>query len=97
MDVYADQFGLNIGPFGCSINFSISSAMPPPPGGAVQGQSLGTVRMSLEHLKVMTYLMRRQLLEFERTTGVQVPVAREVLNQLRIGPEDWTECWGGGR
>ena len=93
MDAYADQFALHIGPFGCSINYSASPATPPPPGGAAQGTMVGTIRMSLEHLKVMTYMMRRQVLEFERSTGVNIPVPREVLNQLRIGPEDWDECW----
>lgn len=94
-DVYADQLGLNVGPFGCAINFSLSAAVPPAGGGIMPGQTVATVRMSLEHLKMMAFLIRRQLIQYERQSGVRVPVPPDVLNQLRIGPEDWEECWGG--
>ncbi|MBI4246341.1 MAG: hypothetical protein HY614_04045 [Candidatus Rokubacteria bacterium] len=95
IDVYADQLGLNIGPFGCALNFSVSAPLPPPGGGAVPGQPVATVRMSLEHLKTMAFLLRRQLVQYERGAGIQIPVPQDVLNQLRIGREDWNECWGG--
>jgi hypothetical protein len=52
------------------------------------------VRMSLEHLKLMTFMLRRQLMQFEQTSGVQVQVPQDVLNQLRIGREDWDEHFG---
>jgi hypothetical protein len=93
-DVFADQFSMNLGPFGCALNFTLSSAMPAAPGGATQGQPVATVRMSLEHLKLMTFLIRRQLIEYERQAGVRIPIGVDVLNQLRVGREDWTEFWG---
>ncbi len=95
-DVYADQVGLHIGPFGCTLNFSASLALPPA-GGGVAGEPVSTVRMSLEHLKLMAFLVRRQLIQYERQSGVQIPVPQDVLNQLRIGREDWEECWGTAR
>lgn len=95
LDVYADQMGLNIGAFGCALNFALSSAVPPSPGGAVQGQTVATVRMSLEHLKLMTFLLKRQVAQFEHEAGVRIPVAPSILNQLRIGREDWDAFWGG--
>lgn len=95
-DVYADQVAIHMGPFGCAINFSLSNAVPPPPGGAIQGEIVSTVRMSHEHLKVMVFLLRRQMLEFEGRTGVRVPIPQQVLNQLRIGREDWDACWRAG-
>jgi hypothetical protein len=55
---------------------------------------LPSTRMSLEHLKVMAFMLRRQLLQFEQGTGVRVEVPQEVLNQLRIGREDWDRHWG---
>lgn len=94
VDVYADQVGINVGPFGCSINFSVSAPLPPPGGGVLPGQPVATVRMSLEHLKLMAFMLRRQLLQYEREAGIQVPVPARVLNQLQIGREDWQECWG---
>ena len=97
VDVYSDQLGINLGPFGCSLNFAVSPAVPPAGGGAIPGQAVATVRMSLEHLKLMAFMLRRQLLQFEETSGVQIPVPQDVLNQLRIGREDWEQQWGGGR
>jgi hypothetical protein len=84
--------GLNLSPFGCAINFSVSAAFPPATGIAA-GQPVATVRMSLEHLKLMTFMLRRQLMEWERGSGTTIPIPQDVLNQLRIGPEDWDECW----
>ena len=95
-DVYTDGVSLNIGPFGCALNF----AMSPPVAQAAPGalaQPVGTVRMSLEHLKVMAFLIRRQLRDYERQSGVEVAIPADVLNQLRIGREDWEECWGAPR
>ena len=96
IDVYADQLGLNVGPFGCALNFGQSPSVPPP-GGIAAGRAVATVRMSLEHLKTMTFLLRRQLLDYERGAGVRVAIPQDVLNQLRIGREDWDECWGRER
>ena len=95
-DVYADQMGLNIAPFGCAINFSVSAPIPQATGISA-GQPVATIRMSLEHMKMMAFLLRRQLIEWERGSGTQIPIPQEVLNQLRIGREDWDECWGSTR
>jgi hypothetical protein len=93
IDAYADQVGVNLGPFGCALNFGMSPALPSPGGAPTPGQPVATIRMSLEHLKLMVFLLRRQVKEFERNAVVQVPMPAEVLNQLRIGREDWNECW----
>ncbi|MGH2397315.1 MAG: hypothetical protein ACRDFW_10070 [bacterium] len=64
-DVYTDQFQLHFGPYGCLLNFLVSSTQAPPPGTAPQAERVASVRMSLEHLKVMTYILYRQTLEYE--------------------------------
>jgi hypothetical protein len=94
VDVYSDQMGVTVGPFGCALNFSQSLAVPPAGGAIGAGYPVATVRMSLEHLKIMVFLLRRQVVQHERNSGVQIPIPREVLNQMRIGLEDWKECWG---
>lgn len=96
VDVYADQFGLNVGPYGCILNFLATSTQPPPAGTPPQSARVASVRMSLEHLKVMTYIIRSQIIEYERQAGVRIQLPQEVLNGLRIGREDWTECWREG-
>lgn len=93
VDVYSDQFQIPIGPYGCPLNFFATSTQPPAPGSVPQADRVASVRMSLEHLKVMAYIVRRQLTEYERQTGIQVPVPQEVLNALRIGREDWDAMW----
>lgn len=93
IDVYSDQFQVNTGAFGCTVNFSVSSATPPAPGTIPQAERLVTVRMSLEHLKLMTFILRRQVVEHERQTGVTIEIPVEVLNQLRVGHEDWEAFW----
>lgn len=95
-DVYADQVGINIGPFGSALNFAVSSPMPPPGGGAIPGHPIATVRMSLEHLKLMAFMIHRQLRQYERSAGIRVPISQDVLNQLRVGQEDWREFWKEG-
>lgn len=96
VDVYADQFQVNTGPYGCTLNFFASSTQPPAPGSAPQAERVASVRMSLEHLKVMTFILHRQLTEYERQSGVRIPIPQEVLNALRIGREDWDGLWPRG-
>jgi hypothetical protein len=96
VDVYADQFQINIGPYGCTFNFMLSSHQPPAPGTVPQAQRMASVRMSLEHTKVMAYLIQRQIKEYERQTGVHVQLPQDVLNGLRIGREDWDGFWRRG-
>jgi len=95
IDVYADQFQMHTGPYGCTLNFLLTHPTPPPPGSAVQATRVATVRMSLEHMKVMTFMLRQQLLEYERRTATAVQLPGEMLNQLRIGREDWDALWRG--
>ena len=95
VDVYSDQLGLNTGPIGCALNFAASAALPPAGGGVVPGLHVATVRMSLEHAKTMAFILQRQLLQYERGSGVEFPIPQNVLNQLRVGREDWNAFWGG--
>lgn len=94
VDVYADQFQLNTGPFGCSLNFLLTGPTPPAPGEAPQVQRQATVRMSLEHLKVMAFILHRQVSQMETQTQTEIAIPVPVLNALRIGPEDWNAFWG---
>jgi hypothetical protein len=93
LDVFADQFQLNVGPYGCAINFLLSSPEPTAPGVSPPAERQVTVRLSLEHLKMMAFVLRRQVREFERRFGVRVDVPKPVLNQLGISQEDWDACW----
>jgi hypothetical protein len=45
--------------------------------------------MSLEHAKVMTMLIRRQLKQYEEQSGTTINVPMAVYRGLGISPEDW--------
>ena len=92
-DQYADQFTVSLSPFGANISFGLREAHPTP-GRAQQSVPLGTMRMSIEHLKTMTFMLRKQVMNFETETGLHVGVPSNVLNQLGIAPEDWNGFWG---
>ena len=91
-DEYTDMFTISITPFGANLSFHVREAHPSA-GRAPQAQFLGTIRMSVEHLKTMVMITRRQILDGERELGVKAEVPRVILNQLQISPEDWDSFW----
>jgi len=91
-DVFADQFTTTITPFGANLSFSVREAHPSP-GKSPQAKTLGTIRMSVEHMKTMVMLLRRQIRQVETQTGVKAEVPQEILNQLQISKDDWDEFW----
>lgn len=93
IDIYTDQFQVNTGPFGATVNFLSTQPTPPAPGTSPQAERLATVRMSLEHLKVMTFILRNQVRTHEEQTGTTIPVPPQVLNGIHISPEDWEAFW----
>ena len=93
IDAYADQFQLSTGPYGASLSFQVSPPMVPAPGAAPNPERVATIRTSLERLKVMAFVLQRQILEHERMAGVTIPIPTNVLNDLRVGLEDWEAFW----
>jgi hypothetical protein len=93
VDVYSDQFQINTGPYGSVLNFLLTDRQPAAPGAVQPAHRVATVRMSLEHLKIMTFILRRQIMNHERATGIRIQLPQVVLNALQIGREDWNECW----
>jgi hypothetical protein len=93
IDIYTDNFQVSTGPFGCTLNFLASNPTPPAPGTSPQITRLATVRTSLEHLKLITFLLRNQIRAYEDQSGVTIQIPVQVLNSLRISPEDWDAFW----
>jgi len=93
IDIYSDSFQVNTGPYGSTLNFMISQPTPPAPGKMPNSECLATVRMSLEHLKLMTFVLRNQISNHEEKTGVNIQLPIQVLNSLGISPEDWDFFW----
>jgi hypothetical protein len=93
IDLYSDSFQLNTGPYGATLNFMLSPSSPPAPGKTPQPETLATIRMSLEHLKLMTFVLRRQIMHHEQQSGVNIQVPTQLLNSMRISPDDWDSLW----
>ncbi len=91
-DLYADAFTVTINPWGANVSYQLHE--PHPTQQTIsQPARLGTIRMSIEHLKAMTFMIRRQILQHEQGLGVKIQVPIQVLNQLGIAPEDWEAFW----
>lgn len=92
-DVYADQFQFQMNAFGCSINFQLSSPVPPAMGTPPQIDRVATVRLSMEHLKALTFMLHRQIVTFEAQNQIAVGLPIEVLRGMQIRQEDWQAFW----
>jgi hypothetical protein len=92
IDVYSDQFMLTTTSFGANLSFSVNTPHPEQTK-PVAAERLATIRMSIEHLKVMAMIIVRQVKKMESDTGVKIAVDRRVLNGLGIPPDDWEEFW----
>ena len=92
-DVYSDQFQLNLTPFGCTINFQLSGSSPVAPGSPLQLERVATIRMSLEHLKALVFILRKQLGAYEAQAQLSVGLPAEVLRAMQIRQEDWEAFW----
>lgn len=93
IDAYSDQLQMSVGPFGCVLNFLVTSPEPPPQGSPPASQRVASIRTSLEHAKVVAFMLRRQVKLYESNASVNVPIPVEVLNSLHIGREDWEAFW----
>ena len=95
-DEYADQFLIGIGAYGASLIFQRTSAAPTAQGEPSETISIGTIRMSLEHLKSMVFILKRQVDDLESSQGIDVRLPQRTLNEMQIAPEDWDSFWGDG-
>jgi hypothetical protein len=87
-EFYIDQFRVTVGPFGGAMTFGLSDPHPSP--GQIQPpQDTVRIRMSLEHMKVMAMLMKRQVKAYEEQTASPVNIPRQVYNNMGLSQEDW--------
>ena len=85
-DVYSDGTIIGHNPFGAIIRFTKSPLEPGKP------EDVAIIRMSFEHLKVLSYSLRQQVRKIEAEIG-PIVINPAFLNQIGIPPEDfraWT-------
>ena len=93
-DVYTDAFIVTVTPWGANVSISLREPHPAP-ASVEPPDRLGTIRMSNEHLKVLVFMCRRQILNYESDMQIQVAVPTAILSQLGIPIEDWNDFWAG--
>jgi len=87
-EYYADQFRVTTGVYGLTLTLSLSPPHPEP-SRPIPPRDLVRLRMSLEHAKVMTMILRRQLRQFESENRLTIQIPASVYNALGLSPEDW--------
>jgi len=92
IDVYSDQFMVTTTSWGANLSFLVNAPHPEVTK-PVPAERVATIRMSNEHLKVITFIIAKQIKKMEDETGVKCEVAKRVLNSLGISPEDWDGFW----
>lgn len=91
-DVYIDSCRIQVTPYAAILTGALSD--PDASGPSAPTEDVLRVRTSLEHWKVLLFTAVRDLRAFEHEMGQHVAVPSRLLNQLRIGPEDWQSFWG---
>ena len=85
--VYSDGIQVGISPFTVTLGFTLA---PPAQAGPQIPTPVATIRMSLEHAKVMAIILRKQLKQFEEQLGTEIALPPQVYQQLGVSPqEDW--------
>ena len=85
--VYSDGIQIGVSPFTVTLGFTVAPQAQP---GTQVATPVATIRMSLEHAKVMAIILRKQLKQFEEQLGAEIPLPLQVYQQLGVSPkEDW--------
>jgi hypothetical protein len=92
-EVYSDSSQFIITPYGAALKFSLTEAKAMPPNEPIPENVVVIVRMSAEHMKAFAFQLVRGFKQFEANQRTVVNVAPQALNNMSIGPEDWSAFW----
>jgi hypothetical protein len=85
--VYSDGVQIAVSPFTVALMFTVA---PPGQPGTQAPTKVATVRMSVEHAKVLAIILRKQIKQYEEQLGQPVPLPHQIYNQLGLSKsEDW--------
>jgi len=87
-EFYVDQMRVTSGVFGVAMTYGVSEAHPTG-GGNRQVEEKVTLRMSLEHAKIVAMILRRHLKNYERETGTTIQLPANIYTSLGVAAEDW--------
>lgn len=90
-DFYADRMRVTVTVFGVNISFGLSNPHPNQgdPESMLDVLENVRVRMSLEHAKIMTMILKKQIKEYEHKNDTVVAIPKQVIEALDIKNEPW--------
>jgi hypothetical protein len=88
-DIYVDQMRVTTGVYSVNITFGLGEPHPTQGGIARSVDEKVRLRMSLQHAKIMTMILRRQIKQYERESGTEIQIPANVYTGLGVAQEDW--------
>ncbi len=86
-ELYTDGVQIGLSPFGVTLAFSMQ---PAGQTGTMAPIKVCNLRMSLEHAKALTMMLKKQLKNYEVNTGDEIPLPPQVYTGLGLSKmEDW--------
>jgi len=86
-DIYVDDFSMELGAYGAALTLRTGN------GPRETALTHGKVRMSIEHMKVLTYQMFRLVQQVEHEQVIVYPLSEKALKSLNINDDAWMEFW----
>ena len=96
IDVFADAFRVQIMPFGCTLTFSVSSPEQPTmadPQQLLPTTRIVTVRLTPELIKGMAFMLREQVVMYEKANKVRIDVPPANLEVAGVNMQNWNRFW----
>ena len=100
-DVFADVFMINSNPMGAVLDFFARTpynSITANGEGEIRGpiaQPVAHVRMTMEHAKMMCYVMWRHVVRQEDENKLRMEVPAEILKNNQIDEAQWRAFWYG--
>lgn len=92
-DVFASAFVVDSGPYGMTLSFYRPTARTHAKA-PVSDELVGTVRMTLEHGLMMTYMLWEHLAKAQKAHG-RVAIPDVVMKASGVDPRAWGLFWHG--
>ena len=90
-DAYTDVFHITVSPWGANLVFGLRPSSPE--STEEPNDTLGVIRMGHEHLKVMCFMIHRQMVNYERELDAECVVPERLLAALNIPSAEWAAFW----
>ncbi len=86
-DIYCDGVQITLGPYDAALHLT---RRPDTAGSTESPTSVGCIRMSWEHAKVMVIMLRKVMQDHESVLGAAIPIHPQIRATLGISKEeDW--------